>query len=53
MVLPNYFSPFERRNVEIELAVRVFDPEWEGPLRLFRADSDQDRPNLVGEIDGR
>ena len=49
MVLPNYFSPFERRNVRIELAARVFD---DGPPPvLFRADSDQDRPNATAEVD--
>ena len=50
MIIPNYFSPFERRNVTIELAVRVFaDPA--DPAVLFRADSDQDRPNQVVEVD--
>lgn len=50
MVLPNYFAPFERHNVEIELAYKVFD-EDSIDVRLFRADSDQDRPNLVDEVD--
>jgi hypothetical protein len=44
LVLPNYFAPFEPRNVEINLAYRCFGPV-EKPLRLYRADSDQDRPN--------
>ncbi len=48
LILPNYFSPFERRNVEIEFAYRVTDAET--PVRLFRADSDQDRPNRVAEL---
>ncbi|MEQ8436778.1 MAG: hypothetical protein RIB65_04750 [Ilumatobacter fluminis] len=50
MILPNYFAPFERRNVDVELACRVFDGDG-GPVRLFRADSDQDRPNQVDDID--
>lgn len=47
LVLPNYFSPFERRNVEIEFAYKSHDDQ---PVRLFRADSDQDRPNRVVEL---
>lgn len=48
LVLPNYFSPFERRNVEIEFAYKVTDGDTQ--VRLFRADSDQDRPNRVTEL---
>ena len=48
MVLPNYFEPFEARNVDIEFAFKVTDGDVR-PVRLFRADSDQDRPNLVAE----
>jgi hypothetical protein len=50
MIIPNYFSPFERRNVTIWLALRVFD-DTANPAVLFRADSDQDRPNQVFEED--
>jgi hypothetical protein len=49
LVLPNYFSPFERRNIEIGMVVKLFDGET--PVHLYRADSDQDRPNRVGELD--
>jgi hypothetical protein len=49
LVLPNYFSPFERRNVEIGMAVRLFDAA--APAHLYRADSDQDRPNRVGDLE--
>lgn len=52
LVLPNYFSPFEARNVEIELAYKVLDPDVP-PVHLYRADSDQDRPNLVSELELR
>lgn len=48
LVLPNYFAPFERRNVEIEFAYKVIGEA--APVRLFRADSDQDRPNRVDEL---
>ncbi|GAB2468102.1 hypothetical protein [Jatrophihabitans fulvus] len=52
LVLPNYFAPFERRNVEIGMAVRLFDDDPAGAaLHLYRADSDQDRPNRVVDLD--
>lgn len=38
-IIPNYFHPFEQKNVVIKL----MDPKLEG-LRLFRGDGDQDRP---------
>ena len=44
LVLPNYFSPFEARNVTINLAWKNFSPGAIAP-KLYRADSDQDRPN--------
>lgn len=47
-VVPNYFSPFEHRNVRIDLAFRAFSGD--APVRLFRADSDQDRPNRSVEL---
>lgn len=48
LVIPNYFSPFERRNMSIELAYRAFDDDR--PVVLYRADSDQDRPNRIGDL---
>lgn len=38
-IIPNYFHPFERRNVDIYMG----EPAFEG-LKLFRGDGDQDRP---------
>lgn len=46
LVLPNYFSPFQARNVQITMCWRHFGPETGSP-RFYRADSDQDRPNLA------
>lgn len=40
VVIPNYFSPFERRNVDIYFAASVSKN-----LVLFRGDGDQDRPS--------
>lgn len=45
LVLPNYFAPFVAANVTIKLAYKQFTGD--GPVRLYRADSDQDRPNQV------
>lgn len=38
-IIPNYFNPFEQRNVDLNLV----DPFVEG-FRTFRGDGDQDRP---------
>ncbi len=44
MVVPNYFEPFDKRNVDLDYAFRsLCDDE---PV-FFKADSDQDRPNLL------
>jgi hypothetical protein len=45
LVLPNYFAPFVAVNVTIKLAYKQFTGDH--PVRLYRADSDQDRPNQV------
>lgn len=49
LILPNFFNPFEARNVTVKLAYRCFDIP-ERILALFRADSDQDRPNSLAEL---
>ena len=43
-ILPNYFEPFEFRNVELDFAYK--SNAKSGSLSIFRGDSDQDRPNL-------
>lgn len=48
VVLPNYFSPFEQRTIDIQLACKS---PADVDVRLFRADSDQDRPNLPADVD--
>lgn len=40
-VIPNYFEPFEKRNVP------VFFGSSSASYVLYRGDSDQDRPNLI------
>ncbi len=39
VVIPNYFSPFERRNVDIYFVSSISEG-----LNVFRGDADQDRP---------
>jgi len=41
IIIPNYFEPFERRNIDIEFAYKTFRQEY----IIFKGDSDQDRPN--------
>ncbi len=41
-IIPNYFEPFEQKNVPIEFAY-LSDADYV----IFKADSDQDRPNIV------
>lgn len=44
LIVPNYFEPFTASNTEIRFAVKQHG-EQRAPLRLFKADADQDRPN--------
>ena len=45
LVIPNYFEPFERRNVKIDIAYKS-DHDY----IAFKGDSDQDRPNLLRSL---
>lgn len=49
LILPNFFAPYVASNVTIKLAYRDFETP-DRALTLFRADSDQDRPNLLNEL---
>lgn len=49
LTLPNFFAPFVASNVTIKLAWRDFETPGRH-VTLFRADSDQDRPNLISEL---
>lgn len=42
-IVPNYFEPFEQKNVELVFAWNEFGKNSQ--VTLFRGDSDQDRPN--------
>ena len=43
VIVPNYFEPFEKRNVEIPFA--LFPKNVSVPI--FKGDADQDRPNKI------
>lgn len=42
IIIPNYFEPFEKRNIDIKFA---YKSNYE-PYIIFKGDSDQDRPNI-------
>lgn len=42
MIIPNYFSPFLKKNIKINFFTNTKDLK---NLKLFKADGDQDRPN--------
>ncbi|MBT8450556.1 MAG: hypothetical protein KJO40_01190 [Deltaproteobacteria bacterium] len=44
IVIPNYFEPFMRKNVEIDFMISV---PIGTPFRIVKGDSDQDRPNML------
>jgi hypothetical protein len=43
LILPGYFEPFERANVDLAFSLRGPD----GPRIICKGDADQDRPNLL------
>lgn len=47
LILPNYFEPFEQRNVRIGLAYKANYSNYVA----FKGDSDQDRPNIINSND--
>lgn len=50
IIIPNYFEPFLAHNGRILCAIRQVNGESRTPL-IFRADGDQDRPNLLRRDD--
>jgi hypothetical protein len=43
LIIPNYFEPFEQRNVKIEFAYKTPFKQFV----IFKGDADQDRPNIL------
>lgn len=41
-IIPTYFEPFERKNIELEFAFKSSEK-----YTIFKGDSDQDRPNIL------
>ena len=44
-IIPNYFEPFEKRNIDIHYASYS-----KYPTVIFKGDCDQDRPNLLEQL---
>lgn len=42
VIIPNYFEPFERKNIDLHYAC-----DGKKPVVIFKADGDQDRPRYV------
>ena len=49
LILPNYFAPYVAKNIPVKFAYRSKGRD-DQDVALFRADSDQDRPNHLSEI---
>jgi len=47
IIIPNYFEPYEQRNVRIEFAVKTSDDK---DYIIYKGDADQDRPNQIFNI---
>lgn len=45
-IIPNYFEPFEQRNIEI-----YFGTSCKEKFRMFKGDGDQDRPSILKQGD--
>ena len=51
VILPNYFEPFVRENIDLDYAYKSIDKREE--IIFFKADADQDRPNLLDDLETR
>ena len=47
VIIPNYFEPFVRENINVLFAYKKSKSDF--PVRLFKGDGDQDRPNQIKE----
>jgi hypothetical protein len=45
LIVPGYFEPFEKRNVDISIGYK--SPETNLTVRLFKGDGDSDRPSII------
>ena len=45
VIVPNYFEPFLRENVDLDYAFKTVAAD--APKVFFKADADQDRPNIL------
>ena len=45
LIIPNHFEPFERENIEVSFAFKNLN--FDKPVKLFKGDSDTDRPSII------
>lgn len=44
-IIPNYFEPFQKENIDLDYAFKTINPEVKA--LFYKADADQDRPNMI------
>lgn len=44
-IIPNYFEPFEQKNIDIYFSIYIKETYEHLPIYVFKGDADQDRPN--------
>lgn len=44
-IIPNYFEPFQKENIDLDYAFKTVNPEVKA--LFYKADADQDRPNII------
>jgi hypothetical protein len=47
-IVPNYFEPFERKNIDLRFA-HWSEGRGESPYLIVKADADQDRPSVLAQ----
>ena len=47
LVVPHYFEPFVRENIDLNYAIRLRSDTDLNNVRLFKGDGDQDRPSQI------
>lgn len=49
IIVPNYFEPYLKKNVDLDYAYKTLDAD--SKMVFFKADADQDRPNILSNLD--
>lgn len=46
-IIPNFFEPFSKENIDLDFAYKTINQDYR--FAVFKADADQDRPNLISD----